>query len=117
MTTKAIIERYFDALKSGADWKPLFSESMTFTSFSSPVKRVEGRAAFVKATQRFYTSVASTEVRTLIVDGDQACALTHYDLRSPSGNAFSSDVAEIFHVMDGRIDSFAIYFDTAPFPK
>ena len=117
MATKAIIERYFDALKSGTDWQLLFSESMTFTSFSSPVKRVVGRAAFVKATQRFYTSFTSVEVRTLIVEGDQACALTHYDLTSPSGNAFGSDVAEIFHVVDGEIDSFSIYFDTAPFPK
>jgi ketosteroid isomerase-like protein len=53
----------------------------------------------------------------LIIDGDQACALTHYRLRSPSGNVFNSDVAEVFHVTDGKVDSFAIYFDTAPFPK
>src|SRR5579863_4691634 len=40
MTTRAIVASYLDALKSGGDWEPLFSESMTFTSFSSPVKQV-----------------------------------------------------------------------------
>lgn len=117
MATKAIVERYLDAVKRGTDWESLFAESMTFTSFSSPVKEVVGREAFLKATRRFYTSVASVDVRTLIVDGAQACALTHYELRFPSGNVFTSDVAEIFRVTDGKIDSFAIYFDTAPFPK
>jgi ketosteroid isomerase-like protein len=117
MTTKAIVEKYLDALKRGTDWEPLFAPSMTFTSFSSPVKQVVGCAAFVMATQRFYASVMSVDVRTLIVDGDRACALTHYDLRSPTGNVFTSDVAEIFHVTDGKIDSFEIYFDTAPFPR
>ena len=81
------------------------------------VKEVAGRAAFLKATQRFYASHVSLDVRTLIIDGDQACAPTHYRLRSPSGNEFNSDVAEIFHVTNGKVDSFAIYFDTAPFPK
>lgn len=36
----------------------------------------------------------------------------------PPGRApFASDVAELFTVRDGKIDSFAIYFDTAPYPK
>ncbi len=52
-----------------------------------------------------------------MVDGDKACALTRYQLRPPNGNAFTSDVAELFTVKNGKIDSFAIYFDSAPFPK
>ena len=31
--------------------------------------------------------------------------------------AFTSDVAEIFSVRNGKIDSFAIYFDSAPRPR
>ena len=53
----------------------------------------------------------------MLIEGDRACALTHYELRSPGGDSFTSDVAEIFTVADGTIVSFAIYFDTAPFPK
>jgi ketosteroid isomerase-like protein len=56
-------------------------------------------------------------VNELLVDGERACALTHYDLRPPVGNPFVSDVAEIFTVKNGKITSFAIYFDTAPFPS
>jgi ketosteroid isomerase-like protein len=40
-----------------------------------------------------------------------------YELQPPVGPAFSSDVAEIFGVQDGKITSFEIYFDSAPFAK
>ena len=48
-----------------------------------------------------------------IVEGDRAVALTRYQLRGPKGD-FTSDVAETFGVANGKINSFGIYFDTAP---
>jgi ketosteroid isomerase-like protein len=50
------------------------------------------------------------------VEGPKACALTRYQLQGPA-DVFQSDVAEIFTVRDGKIDSLGIYFDSAPFPK
>jgi ketosteroid isomerase-like protein len=61
--------------------------------------------------------IVSVELRDLIVQEDRACALTHYALRAPDGRAFQSDVAEIFSVRSDRIESFAIYFDSSPFPR
>ena len=52
-----------------------------------------------------------------MTDGDRAVALTRYQLGGPGGASFSSDVAEVFSVANGKITSFAIYFDSAPFPK
>jgi hypothetical protein len=49
---------------------------------------------------------------------DRACALTQYELRRPDARStIASDVAEIFTVKAGKIDSLSIYFDRAPFPK
>jgi ketosteroid isomerase-like protein len=61
--------------------------------------------------------IAGMEVRDLVVDGDKACALTRYELHPPGRSPFDSDVAEVFEVRDGQIRSFAIYFDSSPFPK
>ena len=61
--------------------------------------------------------VTAVDVRDLLIDGEKACALTRYKLQPPRGDPFSSDVAEIFTVKNNKIDSFAIYFDTSPFPK
>ena len=117
MNTKQTVESYFESLKRKGDWRSFFSEHMSFTSFTSPVKRVAGRERFLEATKRFYSTIAGVEVRAILVEGAQACALTHYRLQPQSGGAIESDVAEIFEVKDGKISSFSIYFDTAPFPK
>jgi len=61
--------------------------------------------------------INAMEVKDLIVEGYKACALTHYELQPPGGRAFASDVAEVFTVQEGRINSFDIYFDSSPFPK
>lgn len=90
---------------------------MVFVGRTSPERRIEGRDAYIHATKRFFSMIVGVEVRDLLVDDDRACALTRYRLRPPSGAEFQSDVAEVFRVTDGKIDSLAIYFDTAPYPK
>lgn len=114
MTTRETIDRYFTSLERKQNWDALFAADVVFTSQTSPVKRVNGKAAFLDATRRFYSTIAAVEVKDVLVDGDRACALTHYQLQSPAG-AIASDVAEIFRVRDGQITSFDIYFDSAPF--
>ena len=116
MSTRQTIEEYYARLKQHADWHGLLADGMAFTSFTSPIKHVEGKDAFLESTKRFYSNIASVDVRRLMVDGDHACALTRYELGSPKG-AFQSDVAEVFGVADGKIASLEIYFDSAPFPK
>jgi len=117
MTTKDTIEAYFHELKQKKAWPSFLSDEMVFTSFTSPIRRISGKAEFLESTKRFYAMIAALEVRALLVDGDKACALTRYQLQPPGGPAFGSDVAEVFGVRDGRIISFDIYFDSAPFPK
>jgi ketosteroid isomerase-like protein len=116
MATRETVQAYFQHLRQRGDWTSLLAEDMTFISFTSPNKRVTGKGAYLEATKRFYASIQSVELRDLLVDGDRACALTHYILRGPGGD-FESDVAEVFEIHDGQISSFDIYFDTAPFPK
>jgi ketosteroid isomerase-like protein len=116
MSTKEIVRRYFEELTRKGNWESLLSDDLAFTSFTSPMKQVTGKAAYLESTKRFFSMITSLEVRDLIVEGTKACALTRYQLQSPVGS-FHSDVAELFTVTDGKIGSLAIYFDTAPFPK
>ena len=118
MNTRQTIERYYEALRTKSGWSSLFADDVTFTSFTSPNRQTNDRTMFVEGTKRFYSMIVSFELRELIVDGENACGLTRYELQPPNGGPrFSSDVAEIFSVRDGRIKSFGIYFDTAPYPK
>ncbi|HEX4783220.1 MAG TPA: nuclear transport factor 2 family protein [Candidatus Sulfotelmatobacter sp.] len=117
MATKTVIEGYFAGLKQKKGWNSFLAEDMVFTSFTSPVKQVTGKGAYLESTKRFYGGILSFEVKNLLIDGDKACALTRYQLQRPGSPVFESNVAEIFRVRDGKILSFDIYFDSAPFPK
>ena len=117
MTTRQTVEGYFAALKAKEGWQSFLSDDLVFTSFTNPVKTIEGREAFLESTKRFYSSIYSFEVREVLVDADKACVLTRYQLKAPNGSAFQSDVAEVFTTKADRISSFSIYFDSAPFPK
>lgn len=118
MTTRETMDRFFDALARREGWETFLADDVTFTSYTSPVKRVPGRTGTLQAVSRFYSIADRMELRQLLVDGDRVCALTRYHVRPANGaSAFDSDVAELFTVRDGRITDFAIYFDTAPYPR
>jgi ketosteroid isomerase-like protein len=117
MSTRDTVERYFGALKQKQGWESFLAEDMVFTSLTSPVKRVTGKAAYLETTKRFYGSIETMELRKLIVEGENACAVTHYRLGTPQGPPIETDVAEILTVKGDRIHGFDICFDSAPFPK
>jgi ketosteroid isomerase-like protein len=117
MSTNDTVQQYFEALRQKGTWQSFLTDDLRFTSFTSPVKELTGKAAYLETTRRFFSMVVSVELRDLVVQGDKACALTRYQLQAPSGTRFQSDVAEVFTVRQGKIEIFGIYFDTAPFPK
>ncbi len=117
MTTKDTIQSYFNSLKEKQGWEAFLSEELSFTRFTSPIKRVAGRTAYLEATKRFYSMIKTLDIKSMVVDGEKACVLTRYELQPPGGPAFETHVAEVFEVRDGKIKSFDIYFDSAPFPK
>ena len=118
MTTRETVESYFADLKRGSGWETWLADDVEFQSLTSPGRTISGREPFLEGTRRFYGSIASFEVRELLVDGDRACAFTRYSIKPPTGApGFESDVAELFEVENGRIKSFSICFDTAPYPK
>jgi ketosteroid isomerase-like protein len=116
MSTKEIVQRYFEELARKGNWESFLSADLEFTSFTSPVKQVTGKTAYLESTKRFFSMIRSLEVRDLIIEGTKVCALTSYQLQAPTGS-FRTDVAEVITVANGKISSLAIYFDTAPFPK
>ncbi len=116
MNTRQVVDSYFKALEKNARWESLLAETVAFTSFTIPNRQIAGKRAYIEATKRFYGSIQSFEIRGMLVEGSKACALTRYQLNGPAG-PFQSNVAEIYSVRDGKIESLGIYFDSAPFPK
>lgn len=111
MTTKQTVEKYFAAIPHGG-WEAFIADDFTFVN-SSFENLAQGRAAYVKAAGRFFRGTTSVEIRRMIAENDQVCVLARYGLRSPKGKTGICDVAEILTVKGDKINSSAIFFDTA----
>ena len=109
--TKELLKKYYDGLSSGGDWHSMLSEEISLTG--TIAKGTKGKELFVN--NNFFKMVKGLMVKEMIVENENACCLISYDLMSPYGKRFSSDVAEIWKVKEGKLESLAIYFDTAAF--
>ncbi len=113
MGNQDAIENYFTAIHNGG-WETYIADDFTFIN-SNLDKALHGKPAYVEAAARFFKATTSVTIRRLIIEGDNACVLARYQLRSPKGNTGTCDVAEILTVKDGKLSSSAIFFDTKAF--
>lgn len=109
--TRGLLNDYYRVLAEGGDWGAFLSDDFLLTG--TVVKESTGRGAYVD--NGFFKMVRGLRVKGLIVEGEAGFALVNYDLVSPKGRPFSSDVAEFWTAKEGKLDSVAIYFDTAAF--
>lgn len=116
MSTRDVVQGYIDSVKAGGEWGSFLADDVAFTNFASPVRRTSGKPATLAVLRRFYSMMRALEIEGILVDGDRACVLTRYDLQPPGGHIFESHVAEVFEIGAGKITSFGIYFDSAPYP-
>ena len=112
-TTKELLDKYYDRLPKKGDWGSLLSDDFLLTG--TVVKESKGRETYMK--NNFFRGVLNLRVKSMIIDGDSACAIVNYDLMSPKGNRFNADIAEVWKAREGKLVSIAIYFDTAYFQK
>jgi ketosteroid isomerase-like protein len=111
--TQETIKGYYDGIKRKSRWQAFVADDIVFEG--TGMKATKGKEAFVKSNSQFLQAVKTSQVKDMIVEGEKACVIVHYELMSPKGNSASSDVAEILVVKDGKIGSSTIYFDTAAF--
>ncbi len=112
-TTKDLLNKYYERLSGKGDPAPLLSENFLLTG--TVAKETKGRDAYLG--NMFFKLVKSLKIKSMIIDGERACVVVNYDLVSPKGDTLSCDVAEIWEVKEGKLDSLAIYFDTIAFQK
>ena len=112
MSTKETIELYFKRLNEKKGWEESIDDDMIFVGVTT---KTNGKEAYVQTTLGFLQVVTGVQVMNLIVEGKKACVEAHYAIVSPKGNVSVCKVAEFLGVKAGKIDSSAIFFDTAAF--
>ncbi len=115
MTVKEILQSFYESLsKKNNDWQKNLSENVLFTDASNRL-HAEGKDAFIQSFTGFLRSVETVQVKKFIIEGTNACAVVSYVYRSPKGDTLHQDDAEVWEVVDGRIESLTIYFDITEF--
>jgi hypothetical protein len=107
-----LIDAYYDGIARKSGWEAPLADDITF---SSPTGVIEGKPAYVENNSRFLRAVKSATRQKTIIDRDTACVWMSYGFASPRGTEMTQDVMEVWKEKDGRLASYAIYFDTAAF--
>ncbi len=115
MTTKEIVQNFYEGLAQKNDqWQQNLSEEIVFSDASKKL-HAEGRDAFIQSFTSFLRAVERVQLKQLIVEGQNAAAVVSYDYVSPKGNRLHQDDAEVWKVVDGKITALTIYFDITEF--
>jgi ketosteroid isomerase-like protein len=115
MAAPDIIRKFYDSLGHKSDaWQRDLAEDVVFSDASNKL-HAAGREAFIQSFTSFLRAVERVQLRQLIVDGDDACAVVSYDYISPAGGRLQQDDAEVWKIVDGKIAALTIYFDITEF--
>lgn len=116
MTTKELLEIYYDGFANKKDWESVISDHFEFVGGDmTKTTPIHGKAAYIEVIKRFSQLFKTMRIKEMIVNGDRACVIGNYDYVFPNGKSINGDVAEIWKIKDGKLASLTIFFDTLTF--
>ena len=107
---KTLITTYIEAVGAGRldEVATHLSPAVTFSGPGMPV--ISGSDGFITALERLQPIIARNEIKSVLIDGDQACVLYDLVTDTPVGPVVS---AEWLTIDNGQIKSTYLLFDKA----
>ena len=116
MTPKELLETYYRGLAQKKGWESVISDDFEFVGGDmTRTDPVLGKPAYIEVIKRFGSVFTTMRVKEMIVEDDRAFVRANYDYVFPNGRSMSGDVAELWKVGNGKLESLTIFFDTATF--
>ena len=116
MATKELLETYYKGFAKKGNWDSVLSDNFKFMSGDmTKITPIIGKVAYIEVIKRFSQLFTSMRIKQMIVEHDSACVIGNYDYTFPNGISINGDVAEIWNVKNGKLDSLTIFFDTLTF--
>jgi len=116
MNTKQLLDTYYNGFAKKENWESVISDDFKFyggdMTNKTPIIGIQG---YIKVIDRFSKVFTNMKVKNMVIDGDKASVIGNYDYTFPNGKKMNGDVAEIWEVKNGKLDSLAIFFDTLTF--
>ena len=116
MNTKELLDAYYKGLGKKQGWETSISDDFKFIGgdMTKPGP-VVGKQAYIEIINRLSKLFEQVRVKEMMVEGDKAFVIANYDWKFPSGKNINGNVAEIWKVKNGKLDSLTISFDTYTF--
>ena len=116
MTTKELLEIYYDGFAQKIGWDSVISDDFKFIGGDmTKTTPIVGKQAYIEIIKRFSQLFTNMRMKEMLVEGNTACVIGNYDYVFPGGKKINGDVAEIWKVKNGKLDSLTIFFDTLNF--
>jgi ketosteroid isomerase-like protein len=116
MTTKELLDNYYEGFARKEGWEAFLSDDFKYVGGDmTNTTPLVGKAAYIDVIKRFSRLYQTMRVKEMIVANDRAFVLANYDYVFPHRQAINGDVAELWHVKDGKLDALRIFFDTHTF--
>jgi ketosteroid isomerase-like protein len=115
---KDLLDAYYKGFARKEGWESFISDDFKYTGGDMTKREpVVGKQAYIEVIKRFSRVFQSMKVTEMIIEGDRACVIGNYDFAFPGGVNINGDVAELWKVKNGKLDSLTIFFDTLTFDK
>lgn len=114
--TKQLLEIYYKGFAEKVKWESVIADDFQFTGGDMTKQEpLIGKQAYIEVIKRFSQVFTTMSVAEMIIEGDKACVIGNYDYRFPNGQEINGNVAELWTVKNGKLQSLVIYFDTLTF--
>ena len=116
MTTRDLLETYYKGLAKKEGWESVVADDFKFIGGDmTKTTPIVGKQAYIQVINRFSKWFTDMRAKAMIISDDQAFVLANYDCTFPSGKSINANVAELWKVKNGKLDTLTIFFDTAHF--
>ncbi len=117
MDTRAVIDKYYASVNAGDwdTWLTLFKDDVKIDEqLAGHVEGVEVLRGAVGMMKKGYSKFQNVP-KHVVVDGDQACVVSHISAANAAGVPIEANVANFFRLENGKIAYMANFHDSRPF--
>lgn len=117
MSTKDLIEKYYASANAGdwQTWLSLFDKNIVMDEqLAGHVEGISVLEGAIGGIERGYSKFQNNP-QHIVINGDEACVVSHVSAANASGVLIEANVANYFRFKDGKIAYMANFHDTRPF--
>jgi ketosteroid isomerase-like protein len=117
MDTRQIIDRYYQTVNAGdwESWLTLFQDNVVIDEqLAGHVEGIGILQGAVGMMKKGYSKFQNVP-KHIVVNGDEACVVSHISAANAKGEPIEANVANYFRIKDGKIAYMANFHDSRPF--